>query len=126
MESLLAEADIESSTRFDLFDALDADLSGELTFSEVIEGLMRLRGPISKSDIIAVRLKVRHITQLMEDSKIGGVASMVNRPITNGVCFSLSQSVGDRLAVPLPLNLRDRVVSQLPDTTVATTEDQRW
>merc|ERR1712176_709488 len=64
MEMLLLEADIETSTRFDLFDALDADLSGELTFTEVVAGLMRLRGPISKSDLIAIRLKVRHITSL--------------------------------------------------------------
>merc|ERR1740121_2609579 len=79
MEQLFIDADIETSTRFDLFDALDADLSGELTFSEVIEGLMRLRGPISKSDITAVRLKVRHMTQLMENMKIGGSMPLINR-----------------------------------------------
>merc|ERR1712232_852728 len=56
---LLREAEIETSTKYDLFDAIDCDLSGELSFREVVEGLLKLRGPITKSDIVAVRLKVR-------------------------------------------------------------------
>merc|ERR1712139_600028 len=67
MNSLLEKADIETATKADLFDALDVDMGGELGFSELIGGLMRLRGPITKSDIVAVRLKVRYVTGMIED-----------------------------------------------------------
>ena len=39
----------------DLFDVLDADMSGELEFEEMIDGLLKCRGPASKTDIIAIR-----------------------------------------------------------------------
>eukprot|EP00930_Biecheleria_cincta_P079736 TRINITY_DN67658_c0_g1_i1.p1 TRINITY_DN67658_c0_g1~~TRINITY_DN67658_c0_g1_i1.p1 ORF type:complete len:118 (-),score=29.52 TRINITY_DN67658_c0_g1_i1:29-382(-) len=40
----LNDADIDLSAKFDLFDVLDADLSGELDFVELIEGLMKCWG----------------------------------------------------------------------------------
>merc|ERR1712193_522894 len=64
---MLEEVDIETSTKFELFDVLDVNMGGELGLDELIGGLMRLRGPISKSDIVAVRLKVRYMTKLIED-----------------------------------------------------------
>merc|ERR1712186_12635 len=67
MVELLEEVDIETSTKYELFDVLDVDMGGELGIDELVGGLMRLRGPISKSDIVAVRLKVRHMTKLIED-----------------------------------------------------------
>lgn len=33
------------------------DLSGELEFEEMVDGLLKCRGPVSKTDIIAIRLK---------------------------------------------------------------------
>eukprot|EP00930_Biecheleria_cincta_P035594 TRINITY_DN24476_c0_g1_i1.p1 TRINITY_DN24476_c0_g1~~TRINITY_DN24476_c0_g1_i1.p1 ORF type:complete len:626 (+),score=108.42 TRINITY_DN24476_c0_g1_i1:61-1938(+) len=54
----LSDADIDLSVKFDLFDVLDADLSGELDFGELIDGLMKCRGPVSKNDVIAIRNKV--------------------------------------------------------------------
>merc|ERR1712060_1342 len=41
MMACLEEVDIETSTRFELFDVLDADGGGELSFGELVSGLMR-------------------------------------------------------------------------------------
>merc|ERR1712084_16287 len=59
--SLFEEVEVDTSTKFDLFDALDVDGRGELTLNTIVEGLMKLRGPISKLDVVATRLKVTHI-----------------------------------------------------------------
>merc|ERR1712083_945645 len=67
MLATLEEADIETSTKLELFDVLDVDMGGELGLDELIGGLMRLRGPISKTDVVAIRLKVRYMTKLVED-----------------------------------------------------------
>jgi len=64
---LLEEAEVETSTKYELFDALDVDGGGELTVEELADGLMKLRGPISKNDIVATRLKVTYMTELVED-----------------------------------------------------------
>lgn len=52
---------------YELFDVLDADLSGVLNLQELVEGLMRLRGPVSKNDMVAVRLKVEYLTHVIVD-----------------------------------------------------------
>merc|ERR1712087_282149 len=65
-EAMLEEVDIETSTKFELFDVLDVDMGGELEIDELIGGLMSLRGPISKSDMMAVRLQMRHCTKVIE------------------------------------------------------------
>ena len=57
----MAPQGIETATKSELFDVLDADMGGELTLSELRNGLMRLRGPITKSDIVAVRLEIYNI-----------------------------------------------------------------
>jgi hypothetical protein len=64
---LLEQIEVETSTKYELFDALDVDSGGELTVEELVSGLMRLRGPISKNDIVATRLKVAYITELIEE-----------------------------------------------------------
>merc|ERR1712151_1032174 len=48
MDDLLANAEVDTSNKDDLFDVLDADMSGELGLDELIEGLMRMRGPTTK------------------------------------------------------------------------------
>merc|ERR1712150_86210 len=57
------DAEIQTANAHELFDVLDADMSGQLTIVELVNGLMRLRGPITKSEMVAVRMKIRHITQ---------------------------------------------------------------
>lgn len=61
----LNEAEIDLSCKSDLFDVLDADLSGELEFEEMIDGLLKCRGPASKTDIIAIRLKTRLLVKML-------------------------------------------------------------
>ncbi|CAJ1376265.1 unnamed protein product [Effrenium voratum] len=63
---VLDDAEVDTSCKFELFDVLDIDLSGKLPFSETVEGLMRCRGPVSKTDIISIRLRVRHLTRLTQ------------------------------------------------------------
>merc|ERR1711957_203103 len=64
---LLEEVEVETSTKYELFDALDVDSGGELTVDELVSGLMKLRGPVSKNDIVATRLKVGYLTELVEE-----------------------------------------------------------
>ena len=61
----LNEAEIDLSCKSDLFDVLDADLSGELEFEEMVDGLIKCRGPASKTDIIAIRLKTRLLVRMV-------------------------------------------------------------
>ncbi|CAE7428869.1 unnamed protein product [Symbiodinium sp. KB8] len=61
----LDDSEIDLSCKSDLFDVLDADLSGELEFEEMIDGLLKCRGPASKTDIIAVRLKTALLVKLL-------------------------------------------------------------
>mmetsp|Transcript_21529 Transcript_21529/g.49052 ORF Transcript_21529/g.49052 Transcript_21529/m.49052 type:complete len:270 (-) Transcript_21529:87-896(-) len=68
---LLEDAEIETGNHFELFDVLDVDMGGELSMDELTHGLMKLRGPVTKSDIVAVRLKVRHLTKIIERSVLG-------------------------------------------------------
>merc|ERR1712046_297881 len=64
---VLEDADIDFSNKYELFDILDADMGGELELQELVTGLMKLRGPVSKGDIIAIRLKVRHMSRLIDN-----------------------------------------------------------
>eukprot|EP00931_Biecheleriopsis_adriatica_P004365 TRINITY_DN106047_c0_g1_i1.p1 TRINITY_DN106047_c0_g1~~TRINITY_DN106047_c0_g1_i1.p1 ORF type:complete len:618 (+),score=107.32 TRINITY_DN106047_c0_g1_i1:27-1880(+) len=61
---LLEGADIDTSNLSELFDALDSDMSDWLKPEEIVSGLMKLRGPVSKNDVIATRMKVRYLTSL--------------------------------------------------------------
>ncbi|CAK9015503.1 unnamed protein product [Durusdinium trenchii] len=54
-----------TATKYDLFDVLDAEMVDKLHFNELVDGLMRLRGPITKVDVIALRLKMRHLVRLV-------------------------------------------------------------
>jgi len=44
-----------------LFDILDADGSGELGISEMVEGILRLRGPVEKADVVSASLMLRSV-----------------------------------------------------------------
>merc|ERR1712117_779910 len=64
---LLEEMDIGTANKTELFDVLDCDLSGELEVTEVVAGLMKLRGPSEKSDTVAALLGVRYMTTLLQE-----------------------------------------------------------
>jgi len=63
---LLDIADVDTSNTSELFEALDADMDGRLTPTEIVDGLMKLRGPITKVDMIATRLKARYCTHMLD------------------------------------------------------------
>lgn len=65
MIEMLRECHVETATKYELFDLLDADISGALGFRELVHGLMRLRGPITKADIVSIDLKVHHLAQMV-------------------------------------------------------------
>eukprot|EP00933_Yihiella_yeosuensis_P025887 TRINITY_DN20074_c0_g1_i1.p1 TRINITY_DN20074_c0_g1~~TRINITY_DN20074_c0_g1_i1.p1 ORF type:complete len:472 (+),score=45.82 TRINITY_DN20074_c0_g1_i1:168-1418(+) len=62
---LLAECHVDVSSKAELFDTLNTDMSGILHMKELVTGLLKLRGPITKSDIIATRLKTRYCTEML-------------------------------------------------------------
>ena len=62
---VMEDAEIDLSCKSDLFDVFDANLDGFLHFDEIVEGMLRCRGPVSKTDIIAVRLKTRLLVRMV-------------------------------------------------------------
>merc|ERR1712150_211920 len=58
MQRLLDELDIPPD-RADLFDIVDADHSGDLQVSELVQGILKVRGEARKSDVVASLLAVR-------------------------------------------------------------------
>lgn len=64
---VLEEAEVDLSAKAELFDILDVDMGGELSADELVTGLMKLRGDVSKGDIVAIMLQVRHLTHQVED-----------------------------------------------------------
>jgi hypothetical protein len=59
IQALLDEIDVSLSSREKLFDILDADGNGYLAISEIVDGIMRLRGPADKGDAVAASLMMR-------------------------------------------------------------------
>eukprot|EP00927_Polykrikos_kofoidii_P021402 TRINITY_DN20251_c0_g2_i1.p1 TRINITY_DN20251_c0_g2~~TRINITY_DN20251_c0_g2_i1.p1 ORF type:complete len:628 (-),score=96.83 TRINITY_DN20251_c0_g2_i1:29-1912(-) len=67
MMKILDEADVDLSSKFEIFDVLDADASGYLTMEELREGIMSLRGPIRKTEIVAIKLATRCVIAKLEE-----------------------------------------------------------
>lgn len=59
MKDLLEDIDVNVSDPLILFDTLDADGDGSLDVAELVKGIMRLRGPADKGDVVASLLTVR-------------------------------------------------------------------
>lgn len=68
VQQVLLQLDIETSHQDELFDCLDADMSGQLDFDELIVGLMSLRGPAEKKDVIASLLCIRATQQYLREA----------------------------------------------------------
>jgi len=65
--AVLNDSDVDTSDLPEMYNALDSDMDGLLSSTEIVDGLMTLRGPISKIDMIAIRLKTRYCTQILHD-----------------------------------------------------------
>ncbi len=64
---MLELLEISTSNPRELFDVLDADMSGELEIDELVVGLMSLRGPTQKSHTVASLLYLRVMQQMVRD-----------------------------------------------------------
>eukprot|EP00931_Biecheleriopsis_adriatica_P120890 TRINITY_DN95990_c0_g1_i1.p1 TRINITY_DN95990_c0_g1~~TRINITY_DN95990_c0_g1_i1.p1 ORF type:complete len:317 (+),score=49.75 TRINITY_DN95990_c0_g1_i1:1-951(+) len=64
---VLADADVEIHNKAGLFDVMDADMGGSLSADEVFAGMMKLRGPVTKGDIVGMSLRIRHIAVLLQE-----------------------------------------------------------
>jgi len=60
-QEMLDELEVSLSNRSKLFDILDSNGNGSLDLSEVVEGIMKLRGPADKGDIVCTSLMLRSL-----------------------------------------------------------------
>merc|ERR1711865_762249 len=74
---LLDELQVETAAKNELFDVVDVDMDGEVTLNEVVSGIMRLRGAVTKTDIVAIRMKVRNLTSYIHE---------IHAALTTGFC----------------------------------------
>jgi len=61
VQVMMDDLEISVSSRSKLFDVLDSDSSGTLDVAELVEGLMKLRGPADKGDVVSTRLMIRNM-----------------------------------------------------------------
>mmetsp|Transcript_71942 Transcript_71942/g.136897 ORF Transcript_71942/g.136897 Transcript_71942/m.136897 type:complete len:335 (+) Transcript_71942:1-1005(+) len=61
VHELLDDLEISCISRQQLFDILDADGNGYLAISELVNGIMKLRGPADKGDGVAAVLMIRQL-----------------------------------------------------------------
>jgi len=64
VQRLLADLDISVTNHRNFFDALDANGNGILDIAELIDGLLMLRGPSDKTDVVAALLGIRAVRTL--------------------------------------------------------------
>ncbi|CAK9023928.1 L type [Durusdinium trenchii] len=55
--------------RANLFEVIDADGSGTLHITELVQGLLKIRGDISKSDTVASLLATKAVQRIVEDMR---------------------------------------------------------
>lgn len=51
--------------RANLFEVIDADGSGTLKVSELVQGLLKVRGELKKSDVVATSLAIQSLQELI-------------------------------------------------------------
>jgi len=73
VQGLMDSLEIPAHSGDKLFDILDADGSGELGVSELVEGMMRLRGRVDKGDIVAAALMLRSVQRDLRSVEARGV-----------------------------------------------------
>ena len=66
VQQLMDELDLPPD-RANLFEIIDADGSGTLRISELVQGLLKIRGEISKSDAIAALLATKAVYSMLEE-----------------------------------------------------------
>merc|ERR1719263_782508 len=88
-QGLFDQLDVAEEDRLDLFEILDADGLGTIGIDELVSGILKLRGPARRSDIVACRLVLASMQDQMlrfqseiyqafdGDSKIGCITQTV-------------------------------------------------
>eukprot|EP00928_Gymnodinium_smaydae_P015736 TRINITY_DN15829_c0_g1_i2.p1 TRINITY_DN15829_c0_g1~~TRINITY_DN15829_c0_g1_i2.p1 ORF type:complete len:567 (-),score=62.23 TRINITY_DN15829_c0_g1_i2:301-1950(-) len=61
VRDILDNLDVAAEDRHGLFDVLDADNSGSLQISEIIDGLMRMRGAARRGDVVICSIILRNM-----------------------------------------------------------------
>jgi len=74
VQQLMDDLDIPPD-RAHLFDVLDADNSGGLAVTELVQGLLKVRGEARRSDIVAALLAVRAAQEMIQSVAQGVQAS---------------------------------------------------
>jgi len=68
VQTLMDELDLPPD-RANLFEVIDADGSGTLHITELVQGLLKIRGDISKSDTVASLLATKAVQRIVEEMK---------------------------------------------------------
>jgi len=67
---LLEDLEISVANKEKLFDIIDSNGNGALDVSELIEGLMKLRGPADKGDTVSATLMVRQLQRDLQNLEL--------------------------------------------------------
>ncbi|CAJ1384188.1 unnamed protein product, partial [Effrenium voratum] len=68
VQALMDDLDLPPD-RANLFEVIDADGSGTLAITELVQGLLKIRGDISKSDTVAALLATKAVQRIVEEMK---------------------------------------------------------
>merc|ERR1719221_30985 len=74
VQRMMDDLEISVSNRDKLFDVLDSDSSGSLDVAEIIQGLMKLRGPADKGDVVSALLTIRTLHKSFQAFEKGCIA----------------------------------------------------
>jgi len=80
IKKLLEELDIVVEPRSGVFDAFNTDSEGFVVMSDMMSGLLRLRGDLQKTDMVASQILLtniqRHVSEI-QDSALQAQAKMI-------------------------------------------------
>jgi len=81
VQKILGDLEVSVYERGKLFDILDANGDGKLGVTEMVEGLLRLRGPVDKADVVSSSLMLRCVREgiSLVDAKITGHQQLMER-----------------------------------------------
>jgi len=91
VQKLMDDMDIPPD-RASLFDILDADASGGLEVSELITGLLRVRGEAKRSDVVGTLLAVRCVQEMLREQgqRLETMEAQIRQGLTPALCTEFS------------------------------------
>jgi len=73
VQDMLDDLDISVNSRGTLFEVLDANCNGTLEVSELVQGLLKLRGSADKGDVVASLLAIRSVQKSIRAMEVLGL-----------------------------------------------------